>query len=202
MAQPPRRPGLELELGADVDPFMLHVYAALAEKERALISERTKAALQVAKIRLAKEGKRLGSPSQSQTAAMARAVRSARATRANADHVRGDHRHTARRRGDPDRHCKGAGGEGDPHAIRPVDVAGRSGVEADGRESRPGFFCSGTASEGSGHQPQDRPPGCGWEGAALSADSVGGAAALEPGRIEATYQSHIAKASIWLLEGR
>jgi len=55
---------LELELGADVDPFMLHVYAALAEKERALISERTKAALQVAKIRLAKEGKRLGSPSR------------------------------------------------------------------------------------------------------------------------------------------
>jgi hypothetical protein len=33
------------ELGADCDPFMLHIYAALAEKERALISERTKAAL-------------------------------------------------------------------------------------------------------------------------------------------------------------
>jgi len=25
---------------------------------------------------------------------------------------------------------------------------------------------------------------------------------LEPGRVEATYQSHIAKASIWLLKGR
>ena len=33
------------ELGADVDPFLLHIFAALAEKERKLISERTKAAL-------------------------------------------------------------------------------------------------------------------------------------------------------------
>jgi DNA invertase Pin-like site-specific DNA recombinase len=33
------------ELGADVDPFVLHLYAALAEKERALIAGRTKAAL-------------------------------------------------------------------------------------------------------------------------------------------------------------
>jgi len=33
------------ELGADADPFMLHIYAALAEKERALIAERTRAAL-------------------------------------------------------------------------------------------------------------------------------------------------------------
>ena len=36
---------LVAELGADVDPFMLHIYAALAEKERRMISERTKAAL-------------------------------------------------------------------------------------------------------------------------------------------------------------
>ena len=42
MAQ--RVPFIVAELGPDVDPFMLHVYAALAEKERALISERTKAA--------------------------------------------------------------------------------------------------------------------------------------------------------------
>jgi DNA invertase Pin-like site-specific DNA recombinase len=33
------------ELGADVDPFVLHLYASLAEKERELISQRTKAAL-------------------------------------------------------------------------------------------------------------------------------------------------------------
>jgi DNA invertase Pin-like site-specific DNA recombinase len=43
MAQ--RVPLIVAELGADCDPFMLHIYAALAEKERALISERTRAAL-------------------------------------------------------------------------------------------------------------------------------------------------------------
>ena len=37
------------ELGADVDPLMLHIYAALAEKERRVISERTRAALAVRK---------------------------------------------------------------------------------------------------------------------------------------------------------
>jgi DNA invertase Pin-like site-specific DNA recombinase len=37
------------ELGRDADPFMLHLYAALAEKERRLISERTRAALAVKK---------------------------------------------------------------------------------------------------------------------------------------------------------
>lgn len=44
------------ELGADADPFMLHLYAALAEKERRLISERTRAALAEAK----KKGTKLG----------------------------------------------------------------------------------------------------------------------------------------------
>jgi DNA invertase Pin-like site-specific DNA recombinase len=43
MAQ--RVPFVVAELGADADPFMLHIYAALAEKERALISDRTRAAL-------------------------------------------------------------------------------------------------------------------------------------------------------------
>jgi DNA invertase Pin-like site-specific DNA recombinase len=38
-----------VELGRDADPFMLHLYAALAEKERHLISERTRAALAVKK---------------------------------------------------------------------------------------------------------------------------------------------------------
>jgi len=46
------------ELGADADPFMLHVYAALAEKERALISARTKAALQAKKAAGARLGNR------------------------------------------------------------------------------------------------------------------------------------------------
>jgi DNA invertase Pin-like site-specific DNA recombinase len=43
MAQ--RVPFMVAELGRDIDPFMLHLYAALAEKERRLISERTRAAL-------------------------------------------------------------------------------------------------------------------------------------------------------------
>ena len=43
MAQ--RIPFIVTELGADADPFMLHIYAAFAEKERNLISERTRAAL-------------------------------------------------------------------------------------------------------------------------------------------------------------
>ena len=38
-------PFIVAELGADADPFMLHLYAALAEKERAMISRRTKDAL-------------------------------------------------------------------------------------------------------------------------------------------------------------
>ena len=46
------------ELGADVDPFMLHIYAAVAEKERALIADRTRNAMQAAKQR----GQRLGNP--------------------------------------------------------------------------------------------------------------------------------------------
>ena len=44
-------PFLVAELGPDVEPFLLHLYAALAEKERAVISQRTKAALAAAKAR-------------------------------------------------------------------------------------------------------------------------------------------------------
>jgi DNA invertase Pin-like site-specific DNA recombinase len=51
-------PFLVAELGPDVDPFVLHLFAALAEKERALISTRTRQALTAAKAR----GVVLGSP--------------------------------------------------------------------------------------------------------------------------------------------
>src|SRR5919112_1772471 len=54
MAQ--RVPFVVAELGADADPFMLHLYAALAEKERRLISERTKAALGVRRAQGVKLG--------------------------------------------------------------------------------------------------------------------------------------------------
>jgi hypothetical protein len=44
-------PFLVAELGPDVDPFVLHLFAALAEKEHALISTRTRQALSAAKVR-------------------------------------------------------------------------------------------------------------------------------------------------------
>lgn len=56
MAQ--RVPFVVAELGSGVDPFVLHLYAALAEKERAMISARTTAALAAAKAK----GTRLGNP--------------------------------------------------------------------------------------------------------------------------------------------
>src|SRR5688572_143818 len=56
MAQ--RVPFIVAELGRDADPFMLHLYAALAEKERRLISERTRAALAAKKA----NGAKLGNP--------------------------------------------------------------------------------------------------------------------------------------------
>jgi DNA invertase Pin-like site-specific DNA recombinase len=44
------------DLGRQSDPFVLHLYAALAEKERAMISARTKAGLAAAKARGTKLG--------------------------------------------------------------------------------------------------------------------------------------------------
>ncbi|GFO76219.1 recombinase family protein [Bathymodiolus platifrons methanotrophic gill symbiont] len=46
-----KTPFIAAQLGRDADPFMLHLYAALSEKERELISTRTKAALQILKAR-------------------------------------------------------------------------------------------------------------------------------------------------------
>jgi DNA invertase Pin-like site-specific DNA recombinase len=73
-------PFLVAEMGPNVDPFMLHIYANLAEKERALISERTKAALQAAK----RKGRKLGTAGSVETAARARAARGEQTTKANA----------------------------------------------------------------------------------------------------------------------
>ena len=53
-----RVPFVVADLGPDVDPFVLHLFAALAEKERALISGRTKSALAAAKAK----GVKLGNP--------------------------------------------------------------------------------------------------------------------------------------------
>jgi DNA invertase Pin-like site-specific DNA recombinase len=54
MAQ--RVPFIVCALGRNVDPFTLHIYAALAEQERRMISQRTIAGLEAAKAR----GKQLG----------------------------------------------------------------------------------------------------------------------------------------------
>jgi DNA invertase Pin-like site-specific DNA recombinase len=71
-----RVPFIVAELGSDVDPFLLHLYSALAEKERALISARTKAALAVKKA----QGIKLGNPRAAEAAVKAHA-----ANRAGAD---------------------------------------------------------------------------------------------------------------------
>ncbi|MDQ3624686.1 MAG: recombinase family protein, partial [Verrucomicrobiota bacterium] len=62
----------------DADPFMLHLYAALAEKERRLIGERTRAALASRKA----QGARLGNRSNPlEAAALGREVQVTEADR-------------------------------------------------------------------------------------------------------------------------
>ncbi len=68
-----KTPFIVAELGADTDPFMLHIYAALAEKERRLISERTKAGLAAARKRGTKLGGRNRKSDETAAEAIARA---------------------------------------------------------------------------------------------------------------------------------
>jgi DNA invertase Pin-like site-specific DNA recombinase len=70
-------PFIVAELGPDVDPFVLHLYAALAEKERALISQRTKAGLAAAKAK----GRQLGGHRAQSVANKAAAAERAEALR-------------------------------------------------------------------------------------------------------------------------
>ena len=73
MAQ--RVPFVVAELGVGADPFMLHLYAALAEKERNVIADRTRASLAAAKAR----GARLGNPDPVKLREAGNAARTARA---------------------------------------------------------------------------------------------------------------------------
>ena len=73
-----RVPFIVAELGADADPFMLHLYAALAEKERRLIGERTRSALAARRA----QGARLGNRSNpSRAAALGREAQVSEADR-------------------------------------------------------------------------------------------------------------------------
>lgn len=78
-----RVPFFVAELGADVDPFMLHIYAALAEKERRMISERTRAALAARK----RQGALLGNPTNLDVAGRAGAAATAKQARHFAENV-------------------------------------------------------------------------------------------------------------------
>ena len=82
MAQ--RVPFLVAELGEGVDPFVLHLYAALAEKERALISTRTKAALSSLKAK----GVQLGNHTNLATASAKGAATNRREAQIFAENVR------------------------------------------------------------------------------------------------------------------
>jgi DNA invertase Pin-like site-specific DNA recombinase len=81
MAQ--RVPFIVAELGADADPFMLHLYAALAQKERALISERTRLALAAKKA----QGFKLGNPTNLADAGQKGVLRQQEAADAHAENV-------------------------------------------------------------------------------------------------------------------
>lgn len=70
------------ELGRQADPFVLHIYAALAQQERKMISDRTKAGLAAAKAR----GVKLGNPGFGGDQAGNRAKKSRARARANALH--------------------------------------------------------------------------------------------------------------------
>jgi DNA invertase Pin-like site-specific DNA recombinase len=70
-----RTPFIVAELGPNVDPFTLHIWAALAQQERRLISERTKAGLAAARRRGVKLGGRNAQSDKTKAEALARAER-------------------------------------------------------------------------------------------------------------------------------
>ncbi len=73
-----RVPFIVAEFGADADPFMPHLYAALAEKERRPISGRIRAALAARRT----QGARLGNPRNTgRAAALGRGVQMIEADR-------------------------------------------------------------------------------------------------------------------------
>jgi len=78
-----RVPFIVAALGANCDPFMLHLYAAIAEQERRVISERTKAALAAAKARGTSLGGWRGGPVVDQAKGVAAIQHKAQAFRSD-----------------------------------------------------------------------------------------------------------------------
>ena len=113
MAQ--RVPFIVAELGADADPFMLHLYAALAEKERRLISERTRAALASRKA----NGAGLGNPTNSaEAAAKGRQASIQGGGKVRPDRAANHPGDSALRRYQPARHCHCPEQSWGPHRYR------------------------------------------------------------------------------------
>jgi DNA invertase Pin-like site-specific DNA recombinase len=82
-----RVPFICADLGTDTDPFMLHIYAAFAERERRLISIRTKEGLARAKAR----GMKLGGTNQRSLDNQREAAERAEALRPIFRDIVGDH---------------------------------------------------------------------------------------------------------------
>ena len=100
-----RVPFVVSELGADVEPFMLHLHAALAERERKVISERTIAAPAAAEAR----GQALGNPKLAEARVIANANHWRARANAFADSVAPAIRGGPSRRGeDASADCRGA----------------------------------------------------------------------------------------------
>jgi DNA invertase Pin-like site-specific DNA recombinase len=74
------------DLGADTDPFMLHIYTAFAEKERRMISIRTKEGLARARAR----GKKLGGENAQSRKTAAEAAERAEALRPVIEKIRSE----------------------------------------------------------------------------------------------------------------
>ena len=89
------------ELGPDVEPFILHIYAAIAEQERKAISDKTKGALAAAKAR----GTRLGNPRLAEARRRASPPRRRRPSNSPPTSYRSSH-HAGRRR-EPEKNRRG-----------------------------------------------------------------------------------------------
>ena len=161
-----RTPFIVAELGADADPFMLHLYAALAEKERRLISQRTKDALAAKKAQGVKLGGLNAKGVQNRDEARARAEALAAAARGIGRPVGQRDRGRAQRArgGDADRQPV-VGDDRDPRAaqvggLRSSWLLARAGRELQRRDPAAARAGGLTTPDRHAHS-----AGCLWSGA-------------------------------------